>query len=46
VVKENQEDGPAERFLEMIDGMYGDGRPKNVVDEFLAERRELWREKN
>ena len=27
----------------MVDGIYGD-RPKNVVDEFLAERRELWGE--
>jgi plasmid stability protein len=45
VVKETQQDDPAERFLAMVDEMYGSNRPKNVVDEFLAERRELWGEK-
>ena len=28
----------------MVDGIYGKSRPQNVVDEFLAERRELWGE--
>jgi plasmid stability protein len=37
---------PAEEFLSMVDRMYGSNRPRNIVDEFLAERRELWGEKH
>ncbi len=44
-LNEEQAD-PAEAFLKMVDGMYGQNRPKNVVDEFLAERRKLWGEED
>ncbi len=37
---------PAEAFLKLVDGMYGNNRPKNVVDEFLAGRRKLWGEED
>ncbi len=39
-----EEADPVEAFLKMADGIYGKNRPQNVVDEFLAERRELWGE--
>ena len=38
------ESDPAEAFLRMVDGIYGQNRPQNLVDEFLAERRALWGE--
>jgi plasmid stability protein len=44
---ESEEDAdPAEAFLEAVDGIYGENRPQNVVDEFLAERRKLWGEED
>jgi plasmid stability protein len=36
-----EEADPVEAFLKMADGIYGENRPQNVVDEFLAERRAL-----
>jgi plasmid stability protein len=46
-LKEDEEEAdPAEAFLNMVDAMYGEDRPKNVVDEFLAERRKLWGEED
>jgi plasmid stability protein len=46
-LKEDEEEAdPAEAFLNTVDAMYGKDRPKNVVDEFLAERRKLWGEED
>lgn len=39
-----EEADPVEAFLRMVDGIYDEERPQNVVDEFLAERHALWGE--
>jgi plasmid stability protein len=46
LAQSEDEADPAEAFLKMVDGLYGENRPQNVVDEFLAERRKLWGEED
>jgi plasmid stability protein len=45
-LEHEEEADPAETFLKLVDGFYGEKRPQNVVDEFLAERRKLWGEED
>ena len=45
-LEREEEDNSAEAFLKMVEGFYGENRPQNLVDEFLAERRKLWGEED
>jgi plasmid stability protein len=46
LAESEEEADPVEAFLKTVDGIYGNNRPQNVVDEFLAERRKLWGEED